>query len=114
MMTMKTGARLLLVLFAATFLSACTSVRIAQIKSDPTQFRNKTVRVNGTVTNSFGVLSTGFYELEDDTGKIFVISNRGVPSRGAQVRVEGSVFSGAVVGGQSLGVAIRENKHTVR
>jgi len=111
---MKARALLLPVLVAAVFLSACTSVRIANIKSDPNQFRNKTVRVNGKVTNSFGVLSMGFYEIEDSTGKIFVVSNQGVPSRGADVRVEGSVFSGAVVGGQALGIAIRESKHTVR
>jgi hypothetical protein len=113
-MTAKFGSRLLPVLLAAIFLSACTSVRIAHINSDPTQYRNKTVRVNGTVTNSFGVLSTGLYEIEDETGKIFVVSNQGVPARGAKVRVEGSVFTGAVVGGRSLGVAIRESKHSVR
>ena len=113
-MTTKPKFRLLPVLLGAILLSACTSVRIAQIKSDPTQFRNKTVRVDGTVTNSFGVLSTGFYEIEDETGRIFVVSNRGVPSSGAQVRVEGSVFSGATVAGRALGVAIRESKHTLR
>jgi hypothetical protein len=113
-MTTKAKSRLLPVLLGAMLLSACTSVRIAQIKSDPTQFRNKTVRVDGTVTTAFGVLSTGVYEIEDETGRIFVVSNRGVPSQGAQVRVEGSVFSGATVAGRALGVAIRENKHTVR
>ena len=113
-MTAKAKTGLLPVLLAAMFLSGCASVRIAQIKSDPTQFRNKTVRLNGTVTTSFGVLSTGVYEIEDETGRIFVVSNQGVPSQGAQVRVEGSVFSGATVAGRALGVAIRENKHTAR
>jgi len=113
-MTARVKTGLLAVLLAAVFLSACASVRIAQIKSDPTQFRNKTVRVDGTVTTGFGVLTTGIYEIEDETGRIFVVSNRGVPSRGARVRVEGSVFSGATVAGQAVGVAIRESKHTVR
>jgi hypothetical protein len=114
MRTKTTKSHFLPVLLAAMFLSGCASVRIAQIKSDPTQFRNKTVRVNGTVTSSFGFLSNGLYEVEDETGKIFVISNRGVPSSGARVRVEGSVFSGVTVAGRALGVAIRESKHTVR
>ena len=113
-MRKKASNPLLLILAAAMFLSSCASVRIARIKSDPTQFRNKTVRVDGTVTNSFGVLSTGAYEIEDETGKIYVISNRGVPAQGARVRVEGSVFSGVTVAGQAIGVAIRESKHTVR
>ena len=113
-MTSKAKSLLLSMLLAGMLLSGCASVRIAQIKSDPTQFRNKTVRVNGTVTTAFGVLSTGVYEIEDETGRIFVVSNRGVPSQGARVKVEGSVFSGATLAGRALGVAIRESKHTVR
>ncbi|MBI4460123.1 MAG: hypothetical protein HY648_08705 [Acidobacteria bacterium] len=113
-MKQKIVFRLIPLLMAAVFSSACASVRIAQLKSDPSKYQNKTVRVDGRVTNSFGVLSTGFYEIEDDTGKIYVISNRGVPSQGARVSVEGNVFSGATVMGQAVGVAIRESKHKVK
>ncbi|HKZ69689.1 MAG TPA: hypothetical protein VJ020_06400 [Anaerolineales bacterium] len=114
-MTGKTKARFLLLLAAGLVLTACEGVtKISEVKNDPSKFRNKTVRVMGTVTNSVGVLSTGGYEIEDDTGKIFVVSNQGVPARGAQVIVEGSVFSGAMVLGQAIGVAIRETKHQVR
>ena len=114
-MTGKTRTRFLLLLAAGLVLTACEGVtKISEVKNDPSKFRNKTVRVMGTVTNSVGVLSTGGYEIEDDTGKIFVVSNQGVPARGAQVIVEGSVFSGAMVLGQAIGVAIRETKHQVR
>lgn len=111
----KVKGRFLLVLAAGLVLTACDGVtKISEVKNDPSKFRNKTVRVMGTVTNSVGVLSTGGYEIEDDTGKIFVLSNQGVPARGAQVIVEGSVFTGAMVLGQALGVAIKETKHRVR
>ncbi len=109
------AARFLVLVAAGLVLVACDGVtKIADVKNDPSKFRNKTVRVAGTVTNSVGVLSTGGYEIEDETGRIFVISNQGVPSRGAKVVVEGSVFSGAMVLGQSVGVAIRETKHRVQ
>ena len=62
----------------------------------------------GQATNSFGVLSSGFYEIQVDTGKIYVLLNQGVPSRGAHVNVEGTVM------GQAVGVAIRESKHKVK
>ena len=113
-MKRETKGRLLITVLAGLVLTACEPVKIGDIKADPSRFRDKTVRVEGTVTTAFGVLSTGAYEIEDDTGKIYVISNRGVPSSGARVRVEGSVFSGAVVAGQSLGVAIRESKHELK
>ena len=111
---MRTTFGLLPLLLAALLLSACASLRIAQIKNDPSKYQSKTVRVDGTVTNSFGVLSSGFYEIEDDTGKIYVLSNHGVPSRGSRVNVAGTVFSGATVMGQAVGVAIRETKHKVK
>jgi hypothetical protein len=97
-------ARFLLVVAAGLVLTACEGItKISEVKNDPSKFRNKKVRVMGTVTNSVGVLSTGGYEIEDDTGKIFVISNQGVPAKGAEVVVEGTVFSGAMVLGQAPG-----------
>ena len=113
-MTGKPAYRLLLVVAATLLLSACESTNIAAIKNDPSKYQNKTVHVAGTVTTSFGALSMGGYEIEDPTGRIFVISNRGIPAKGARVVVEGTVFSGVMLAGQALGVAIKETKHQVR
>ena len=110
----KREVRLALTVLAGLLMIACETVKIAQIKQDPSRFRDKTVRVEGTVTTSFGALSSGAYEIEDETGKIFVLSTRGIPASGARVRVEGRVFSGAMVMGQAVGVAIRESQHEVR
>lgn len=104
-----------LLVLAALLLTGCEGItKIAEVKSDPSKYRDKTVRVMGTVTNSVGVLSTGGYEIEDDTGRIFVLSNQGVPARGTTVVVEGTVFTGAMVLGQAVGVSIRERRHQVR
>lgn len=114
-MRTKTTLRFFLLMAAAVVLTACDGVtKISDVKSDPSEFRNKTVRVAGTVTISVGVLSTGGYEIEDETGRIFVISNQGIPARGARVIVEGTVFSGAMVLGQALGVAIKETRHKLQ
>jgi hypothetical protein len=99
---------------AALVLSACGSVKIGRINADPSRYRDQTVRISGTVVNSVGLLGTGGYQVEDNTGKIYVISRRGVPSRGSHVTVTGKVTPGAEVLGQSVGVTIREQSHSVR
>ena len=113
-MKRETRLRLLAVLAGAFLLMGCEAVKIADVKANPSKYSGKTVKVAGRVTTSFGVLSTGGYEIQDDSGRIFVISNHGVPAQGANVVVEGSVFSGAMIAGQPVGVAIRESKHEVR
>jgi hypothetical protein len=104
----------LLVIPALALLTACGSVKIGRINADPSRYANRTVSVSGRVTNSVGILGTGGYQIEDETGKIFVISRTGVPSRGSEVRVKGSVTPGATVLGQAVGVAIREQSHSVK
>ncbi len=99
---------------AALFLTACAPVRIARINADPSRYYRRTVRVEGTVVNSVGVLGAGGYQIEDPSGRIYVLSGTGVPSRGSRVTVTGTVIGGAQVLGQSLGTAIREAHHKVR
>ena len=72
------------------------------------------MHVTGTVTNSIGVLGKGGYQIEDDTGRIYVISGTGVPSRGSRVTVTGTVIPGAEVLGTAVGTAIREQHHQVK
>src|SRR6185503_19691496 len=103
-----------LALSGALFLAGCGSVKIGKINADPSRYRNQTVHVTGTVTTSVGVLGTGGYQIEDDSGKILVVSRAGVPSRGARVTVTGTVIPGAQVLGQSVGVTIREQSHRVQ
>jgi hypothetical protein len=104
----------LLLLTAAAMLSACGPVKIGRINADPSRFQNRAVTVNGKVTNSVGVLGTGGYQIEDETGKIYVISRSGVPSRGSTVRVTGTVTPGVQILGTPVGVAIREESHRVK
>jgi hypothetical protein len=106
--------QLTLLLLATLFLSACGSTRIGRINADPTRYQNRDVTVEGTVLNSFGALGAGGYQIQDESGKIFVISTRsGVPGKGSRVRVNGRVQSGATILGKTYGNAIREDHHRV-
>ncbi|HXA06938.1 MAG TPA: hypothetical protein VNY30_18960 [Bryobacteraceae bacterium] len=110
----KNPAIWIIVFSAALLLSSCAYTKIGKINAEPTRFRDQTVRVEGRVTNSFGALSVGGYQVEDETGKIFVLSNRGVPSSGSKVVVSGTVMEGVTVMGRSFGTAIKEQEHRVR
>ena len=94
--------------------AGCGSVKIARINADPSRYQNRSVRVSGTVTTSAGFLGTGGYQVQDDTGKIIVVSRSGVPSSGARVDVTGKVIPGAQVLGQPIGVVIREERHKLK
>jgi hypothetical protein len=102
------------VVAAAALSIACGSVKIGRITADPSRFRNQTVRVSGSVVTSVGLLGRGGYQLEDETGRIYVISRTGVPSGGSHVIVTGKVTPGAEVLGQSVGTVIREQHHEVK
>ena len=111
---MKLKTTLPIALLCVLLLTGCGSVKIARINADPSRYRNQTVHVTGTVTNSVGLLGTGGYQIEDDTGKIYVISRSGIPSRGSRVQVTGTVMPGVQVLGQAVGVTIRERSHRPR
>jgi hypothetical protein len=92
-------------------LAACESVTIGRLLSDPSHWEGKAVHIRGTVDDSIGVLGHGAYKVSDGTGSIWVISRTGLPGRGARIDVEGSIFQGAQLAGQSLGTALRETRH---
>jgi hypothetical protein len=106
--------KLAILALSVLLLAGCAPVTVGRITADPSHFRNKTVRIAGTVTNSVGVMGKGGYQVDDGTGKIYVISGSGVPSRGSRVEVTGRVSPGVEVLGTPVGVAIREQSHTVK
>ena len=108
-----------LALMSAVLLTGCvSSVRIAEIKTDPGRFDRKTVAVRGTVTSTFGVALVPFqyYNVDDGTGEIAVLSRstRSMPAKGAQVEVKGRVGEVASFGGRSLGLHIEEESRKSR
>src|SRR5882724_8954106 len=103
-------ATIFFTLLAGTlFLTACPSqTNIGRINSDPGRYRNKEVAIVGRVTDSYGVLGNGAYEIDDGTGRIWVVTRRGVPSRGSRVGAKGRVYNGLSFGGRSYGTVLEE------
>jgi len=91
-MHMKRGLYLIAGLIIGLFLAACEHARISQINADPGRYMNKEVAVVGHVTQSIGAFGKGIYQVDDGTGRLWVLANvRGVPSKGAKVGVKGYV-----------------------
>ncbi len=104
----------LVVPLLAVFLSGCSAVKIGRVLDEPMRYRNRTVRIEGEVDRSFGALVAGVYQVQDDTGKIYVISASGIPRAGVKVTVKGRVQEGITFGNRSLGTVLREESHQVR
>lgn len=100
------------ILMMALILTACPQQHsIADLTSDPGRYANKEVGVKGTVVSSFGAMGQGMYQVDDGTGKIWVISEKyGVPSKGARVGVAGTLVPTFTFGGRNFATVIRETQ----
>lgn len=87
-------AILLILVLSGLMMAGCEQKNINQIKADPSRYAKREVAVVGTVTRSFSVLGKGAYEVEDGTGKLWIVSKTGVPREGARVAVKGKIRDG--------------------
>jgi hypothetical protein len=93
---------------AVTFLTmsalvsaACASTSVNRILADPSHYRDREVRVSGEVVDSYSFANRGAYRIGDQSGQLWVVSDRGVPRKGARVTVQGTIREGFNLG--SLG-----------
>ena len=89
-----------MMLAAAMFvLVGCEYRTINQIMAEPHRYANHEVGITGNVVRSFSVLGAGAYEVDDGTGKLWVVAKNNVPREGARVGVKGKVQDGFNLGG---------------
>ena len=81
--------------------TACASTSVNRILADPSRYRDREVRVSGSVVDSYSFANRGVYRLGDESGQLWVVSDRGVPRKGARVTVQGTIREGFNLG--SLG-----------
>lgn len=115
---MQIAKRLGVGAFLLTFtflLTACPQQEsISKINSDPGRYSRKEVGIAGRVTDSYGVPGYGAYEIDDGTGRIWVVTKRGVPSRGSNIGAKGRIYSGLTWGGRSFGTVLEESDRRSR
>jgi hypothetical protein len=96
-------------------LTACPSpISVSQINSDPARFKDKEVSIVGRVTDAYGLMGRGAYELDDGTGRIWVATAHGVPAKGSRVGVKGQVHSSLNIGGCAFGTILEETDRRVK
>lgn len=106
-----------LVLLVGLFAAACPKrTSIADIENNPSKYFDKEVAVAGTVKDSYGVSiplikngEGGIYKIDDGSGSIWVITQKSVPTKGAQLGVKGKVQNGVNYNGKNYGLVIIED-----
>ena len=92
-------SRLLVLLSVGTLASAaCATRTVNQILADPARYRDREVRLSGSVVDSFSIINRGAYRIDDGTGTLWIVSDQGVPRDGARVTVKGRVREGFNLG----------------
>lgn len=100
------------VALALACLLGCPShTSIADITRDPAHYSGKDITVIGQASDAFGGFGNGFFQLDDGTGRIWVLSgNYGLPGNGDKVAVTGQIQQGVSFGGHNYGVILRQTK----
>ena len=92
-------------------LSACSRQSIESINRDPERFHDKEITVAGRVANSFGVAAAGAFELDDGTGRLWVLSDTpDLPAHNSSVTVTGRIEQGISFGGRTFVIILRETR----
>jgi hypothetical protein len=109
MIVLKKAAVFLVLIGATLLFTACPNqTKISKINANPDRYRGEEVGIAGRVTNSYGAMGVGAYEIDDGTGKIWVATRLGVPSRGARVGAKGYIRNGFNFAGRSFGTVMEE------
>ena len=68
-----------ILLTGAVLSTGCASRTINQVLADPGRYRNREVKLSGAVVDSYSLVGRGAYRLDDRTGQLWIVSDRGVP-----------------------------------
>ena len=85
---------------------AIRSYYVKKILDNPRDYSDKTVTVNGEVTETFSLLVIKYFVVKDSTGEITVVTTRPLPQRGSKITVKGAVHEAFSLGDQQLIVIV--------
>lgn len=90
--------------------AACASrTEIRQILADPRTYEGKTVTIDGEVANSFSLVVIKYFELNDGTGTLGVVSDKPLPAKGQRLKVTGQVRQAFSLGDRNITVLIEKS-----
>ncbi len=93
-------------------LAGCGATKVGDIQNDLDKFKDQQITLSGKVVETLSIpfVHKGAYQLDDGTGKLWVIPSGDIPVRGDKVKVTGTVKIGMEIAGNSLGVVLMEGK----
>ena len=104
--------------------AACAARTVNQVIADPSRYRNREVKLSGTVVDSYSLVNRGAYRIDDGTGQLWVVSDKGVPRTSARVTVTGTIREGFNLGslggridlpqGIGSGLVLMESSHKAK
>jgi hypothetical protein len=95
-----------LLLLCAT--ACATQTPIRQILNDPRTYDGKTVTLEGEVTNTFSLMIIKYFEINDGTGAIGVVSSKALPAKGQRIKVTGEIRQAFSLGDRNLTVLMED------
>ena len=110
----------ILLAICALLVTGCKAKRtmISSILERPDHYYNKDITVAGRVVKTYAVnlfiAEAGAYQIDDGSGKIWVITKTGVPQEGSEVGLKGKIDGGVKLLGEKFGCVIREHERRYR
>jgi hypothetical protein len=102
--------------------AACAARTVNQVLADPSRYRDREVQLSGAVVDSYSFVNRGAYRIDDGTGQLWVVSDKGVPRTSARVTVKGTIREGFNLGslggrlpqGIGSGLVLMESSHKAK
>lgn len=82
------------------YITQVHTTRIGEIINNPRDYAGKEIVISGTVTERFSLMFIKYFNLQDSSGNIAVVSDKPLPAVGMRVRVRGEVNDGFSLGNQ--------------
>jgi hypothetical protein len=85
---------------------------IKDIAQNPAAYEGKEIRIRGTVSNVVKIpfVEIKMYSIKDNGAEIAVITDGPLPAENQQIAIKAQVNNTAIIGGQSIGLKLREIK----
>jgi len=98
--------------FILLLMAGCGATKVGDIRNELDKFKDQQVTLSGEVVETLSIpfVHKGAYQLDDGTGRIWVIPSGNIPARGDKVNVTGTIEVGVEIAGKSLGVVLMEEK----